>query len=243
LFVTNDRLDFAESFNDTRLRMGHRRGKGTFLPLPLTQEPSGLTTLQRMGTYYRHVGEKIALGPQGTLDGQSIQERFLAFQARHFFSATYFLTFRTPAECTWSSWKMFPENTFREVCDCWLQTLKMQLDLLHAFPRAYAIFLENLTPAVFTRINAILDTEIRLGPSMLRAENKRSALAAGEIPPELEPYRSRIERCTKIYEEVKAAFCPKTLTFHESVPRCVASTGGFSAGIQDQIDQLLIEPD
>ena len=144
VYLHHRRDDFAAKFNRQHEDVRNRRGKGTYLPPAIAAESGGMAALWRMGRFHRYVGEKIAFGPHGTVGGQSHQELFFAFHARYFYASKYFLTLRAPAECIWSMAKMFPQKDPRELYESWLNTLKIQLDLLHAFPNAYLILFENL---------------------------------------------------------------------------------------------------
>jgi len=241
LFLQHNLGDFAGHFNLQHAMFQKRRGKGTFLPPPLTTEAGGLAALKRMGTYYRYVGEKIAFGAIRRIDDRTVQEVFLAFHARYFYGSKYFLIMRKPAETVWSMTKMFPDAPPQELLACWLNTVKVQLDLVHAFPHVYVIFFENLTAETFVTINAILGTDIQPGPNTLRDDKKLSSLSGDQWPPELAAYRALGERCSTIYHQLQEAFCPKTLILKDTVSRAVCTRGGFSAAVHEQIDALLAE--
>jgi hypothetical protein len=202
-------------------------------------ETGGMAALWRIGAFHRYVGEKIAFGPHEKTGGESFQELFFAFHARYFYSSKYFLTLRAPAECIWSMAKMFPQKDPRELYECWLSSLKIQLDLLHTFPNVYLILFENLKAGSFATINALLGTRIDVGPGILRDDHKRSTLAGDRLPPEFSAYQSLNDQCTAVYHDVRDAFSTETLTFKATTAKYVSANFGFSALIQDRLDAIL----
>jgi hypothetical protein len=200
-----------------------------------------MAALGRMGALHRYVGEKIAFGPHGNIQGQSYQEAFFAFYVRYFYASKYFLTLRAPAESIWSMAKLFPDKSPREHYECWVNSLKVQLDLLHTLPNVYMVLFEDLKAATFATINALLGTRIEVGAGILRDDHKRSTLANDRLPAELSSYQSLNDQCTAIYQDVRDAFSPETLTFKATTAKFVSANQGFSAQIQDRLDAILEE--
>jgi hypothetical protein len=239
VFLHHRRDNFAAQFNRQHATAKNRRGKGTYLPPAPAAESGGMAALRRMGAFHRYVGEKIAFGPHGKIDGQSFQELFFAFYTRYFYSSKYFLTLRAPAECIWSMAKMFPPKDPRELYECWLSSLKIQLDMLHVLPNVYLVFFEDLKAGVFARVNALLGTRIEVGPGILRDDHKRSTLADDRLPPELSSYQPLNDQCIAVYHDVREAFSAETLTFKATAAKYVSANNGFSSQIQDRLDAIL----
>jgi hypothetical protein len=238
VFLHHCQDDFAAWFNRQHVAFKNRRGKGTYLPLAVAEESGGMAALWRMGAFHRYVGEKIAFGPHGKIGGQSYQELFFAFHARYFYSSKYFLTLRAPAECIWSMAKMFPQKDPRELYECWLNSLKVQLDLLHTFPNVYLVVFDNLKAGTFATIKALLGTQID-GAGILRDDHKQSTLTNDRLPIELSSYQALNDQCTAVYQDVKEAFSSETLTFKATAAKYVSANYGFSALIQDRLDAIL----
>jgi hypothetical protein len=241
VFLHHRLADFAGWFNRQHVGFKNRRGKGTYLPPPIAAESGGMAALGRMGAFHRYVGEKIAFGPHGTVQGQSYQEAFFAFHARYFYASKYFLILRVPAESIWSMAKLFPGKSPRECYECWVRSLKVQLDLLHTLPNVYMVLFEDLKAATFAMVNALLGTRIDVGAGILRDDHKRSTLASDRLPAELSSYQSLNDQCTAVYQDVRDAFSPETLTFKATAAKFVSANGGFSAQIQDRLDAILEE--
>jgi hypothetical protein len=239
LYIRHLCEDFAEEFNRLHVGFKNRRGKGTYVPPSPLPESGGVAALRRMALHHRYVGEKVTFGPHGTINGQSHQEAFFAFQARWFYASKYFLILRTPAECVWSMKKVFPDRHPSALYESWLRTLEIQLDLLHTFPNVYLIFFDNLSAETFPRINALLGTQIEPGPGILREDRQRSRLDGGRLPPELSAFQQFNDLCVQLYLEMKEAFCPRTLTFKPIAAKYVSANVGFSAVMHDRIDHLL----
>ena len=239
VFLQHRREDFADWFNQQHAGLKNRRGKGTYIPPPPAAESGGMAALWRMGQFHRYVGEKIAFGPHGKYGGQSSQELFFAFHARFFYSSHYFLTLRAPAECVWSMAKLFPKKDPRELYECWVSSLKIQLDLLHTLPNVYAVFFEDLKAGTFATINALLGTRIDVGTGVLRDDHKQSTLADDRLPAELSAYQPLNDQCLAVYRDVKEAFSPETLTFKPTAAKYVSANCGFSAKMQDRLDAIL----
>jgi hypothetical protein len=239
LYLHHGLPNFAGWFNRQHVGFKNRRGKGTYLPLPIAPESGGMAALRRMGTFHRYVGEKIAFGPRGLVGGQPDQEAFFAFHARFFYASKYFLTLRAPGESIWSMSKLFPDKSPREHYQCWINSLKIQLDLLHTLPNVWMIVFEDLNAATLATINTLLGTRIEVGPGILRDDHKRSTLADDRLPAELSSYQSLNDECSAVYRDVREAFSAETLTFKPAAAKYVSANQGFSAQIQDRLDAIL----
>lgn len=240
LFSTYRHPDFVEGFNRRHVGYGNRRGKGTFLPPAPGDEEGGLAALLRMGRAHRYVGEKIAFGPHGLLDGQTHQETFLQFHARYFYRSHYLLILRKPAECVWSMCKMFPQTPIAELVDCWLETVKVQLDVYHLFPHVQVVFFDNLNQDTYRTIAATLGVALEVPPGMMREEYKHSKLN-GQLPRELRSWQAVLERCRAIYDDLQAEFDPFTLQVTATCPRYLNACLGFSERMQSRIEALQAE--
>jgi hypothetical protein len=225
LYARRDLGNFVDHLQRQHAQWKNERGKGTFVPPPLTTEAGGLATLARLGEHFRYVGEKVAFGLSAPGDDGTQQEAFFQFHARYFFYSIYFLIVRHPADCLRSMLRMWPHLSPRDCLRSWLHSLKILLDVYAVFPRVYLVFYENLRPEMFARVNAILGTDIQVPPLMIRPQSKPVS-AGDEVGwPDLEPLRPFAERCAEIYWEVRGAFSAETLLVKPAVPRGQASPG------------------
>jgi hypothetical protein len=241
LFFNNIFGDFSTFFNKQRAAESRHRAKGTYIPPAMNRERGGFTAWLRLGKHYRYVGEKIALWPLGKEDGRKMPELFFEFHARYLFHAKYFLIARNPAEAVLSMSKMFCDQPLMALVECWLEALRVQLDVLDLFPNVYFTFLENLNQERLQKIGAVLGVEIPIGTGTVSKYWKATRLEAHELPPALAPIHSMLHKCDQLYDELMAAFCPDTFALKESVPRQRASGNGFLCKMRDRINELLAE--
>lgn len=241
LYLNHDFDNFAGHFEEQHILWKNRRAKGTYLPPPLSTEQGGLAAVRRLGEHFRYVGEKIALGPHGLVNGRKMPDLFFAFHARYFYYSKYFLIARNPAETVWSMAKMFPDRPLPTLIQCWLDSLRIQIDVFDTFPHVHVLFFENFRAEVFETIQSLLGVEIPIGPAMITDKRKDTRLGWHELPPLLEPLRALLERCDELYGDVREAFCPATLLLNDSVPRYRAVGLGLLNKFRDRIDALLKE--
>jgi hypothetical protein len=239
LYIHHHLDNFIEFFNNQHIQFNNRRSKGTFAPPSRLPERGGINFLARMNKNYNFVGEKIAFGPHGKIDNQSSQEVFFNFHARYFYFSNYILIIRRPAEAVLSMLKMFPQIGLDLIFDCWLRTLKIQVDVFQSFPRSHVIFFENLNTETVMQLCSVISVNIHIPKGIFREENKYSLLAEDEIPDELSKYRKICLACEEIYKQVKNEFNLETFKFKETTPNYGSARYGFSYNIQKQIDEII----
>jgi hypothetical protein len=241
LFFNSDLGDFPKQFNAQHARWRQYRAKGTYLPPAIKTERGGLASLMRLGKYYRFVGEKIALVPHDIRVGKTIPELFFDFHARYFLGARYFLIARNPAETVLSMSRLFKDSSQVYLVRCWLDALRVQLDVLDLFPRAHFVFFENLRREAILRIGSILGVEIPIDSCTISDDRKESRLQACQLPDELAGVHPLLEPCLNLYRDLKSAFDPETFALSENVPRQRAAAGGFLSQMRKRIDAQLAD--
>ncbi|WP_392535703.1 hypothetical protein [Nostoc sp. C117] len=241
LYIHHNQENFVDFFNTQHIQFKNRRSKGTFAPPSRLPERGGINFLSRMKKNYNFVGEKIAFGPHGEIDNQSFQEVFFNFHARYFYFSNYILIMRRPAEAVFSMLKMFPERGLDAIFDCWLRTVKIQIDVFQSFPHSYVIFFENLSNETVTNLCSIIGINIHIPKGIFREENKYSLLAQDEIPNEFSKYRKIGLACEEIYQKVKNEFNLETFKFKDTTANYGNARYGFSDKIQKQIDEIIHE--
>jgi hypothetical protein len=194
-----------------------------------------------MGRHFRHVGEKIALGPHVSADGRKMPELFFDFHSRYFYYSRYYLIARNPAETVMSMSKMFPDKPLAGLVECWLDALRVQLDVLDSFPNAHSIFFERFNRETLAKIAATLGLDIRVGTGTISNYWKATRLEPHALPPALAEVHPVLSKCDELYYELMAAFCPDTFALLDSIPQQRAAGNGFMSAMRDNIDELLAE--
>jgi hypothetical protein len=231
--------NFVDIFNQRHAFEEHPRHKGTFIPPANIPENSGFDILFRMSNHYKYVGEKIVFGPHGKYGNEYVQELFFNFHATYFYSSKYILIMRRPTEAIWSMLKMFPDRSLNSIIECWLKSIKIQIDVFHVFPNAYILFFENLNLESIINLCSIMGIDIRISQGMIREQNRYSLLAPGEIPEQLAKYAKICLDCEEIYQQIKSEINPDTYKFKDTAANYGNAWAGFSYSIQKKMTRII----
>ena len=211
--VNHHRPDFHAWFNRMHRELGNLPSKGTYVPSPPVPLEGGLPYLRWLSRHHKYVGEKVAFVPLGTYGGRPFQDVFFEFHSQFFYEAKHFLIVRTPAECTWSMQKLFPQAELAMVVESWLRSLAVCLDLYATFPHCWMVFFDRLSRETIAGISQILEVEIPVPARALTERRQSSRLARGEIPKSLKPFADTVAACTEVYEELETIFSAETLRY------------------------------
>ncbi len=210
-FLLNGVSDFVNYFNALHTSMGNRCLKGTYLTPPLTPESGPMATLLRLASYYRLVGEKVALGPHDY--PPNWPQTYLDFQGKFFFHSKYLYIMRTPAESIWSMHKMFPHRPISMLFEVWLRSIALSLDAYHVFPDSKIVFFDDLGPQLIERLSPWLGVQIPSLPGTFGRRYMYSALPSGQTPQPLLPFADLCRECTALYRDLRENFSKEEFVY------------------------------
>ena len=232
LFLLNGVCDFVSYFNKHHASMGNRCLKGTYLTPPLASEDGPMATLLRLGSQYRLIGEKVALGPHDYPPNWS--QAYLDIQGKFFFHAKYLHIMRTPVESIWSQHKMFPDRPISRLFEIWLKSIALSLDAYHIFPNSKILFFDDLGHQLIERLSIWLEVPIPTLPGTFGRKYMYSALPPDGIPEPLLPFEELCRECTALYRDLRENFSREEFVY------CGSTTEwAYFDTVQRQIQQTI----
>ena len=238
LFLDCDQPNFPARFNARHRNYGNTFAKGAFVPSAAPgDEDSAFALLRRLARDRQFVGEKVAIGPRPTTLPDDWPSRLLDFYSRYFFTSSYVLTVRRPAEAAWSMRKMFPQVEAPSLLECWLQSLDVVIDVYLAFERTYISFFDRFSADTVATLAASLDLAYTLPPGTVDRSYVASALEPRAIPDFLSPHASVSRRCDDLYHRLRDGFSTETMRYHGAM-NCDRFFREVKHTIADLLEQL-----
>jgi len=209
-------------------------GKSSYIPPDDTFE-SAIDLYRHYNEIFRFFGEKIAFGPVIPCKSVYSQDKVFDFYSRNFPLTIFYLTLRKPIECIYSMQKMFLDYPVRGLIECWLRTLKLQLNCYNWFSNSYFVFHEDIGPPMLERLATILQIDISLDESWIDKNKARKAyLPDNEIPSDLSEYQDVLTGAGEVYSMLRKNFSPEHLTYAEK-----KDPAKFFLHIHYQLDELI----
>jgi hypothetical protein len=199
-----ERPDFVEHYNQMHAEFRNPRSKDSWIPPAPEGDSSGPATLGRMAQFYAWVGDKVAFGPHGLINGSTYQELFFDYQARYFYDSTYVLLIRKPSEVVYSSKKMFSDGDTEEMIRSWIDTLLLQIDIHCCFPSSHWLFFEDLSVARIQQLATQLNAVLSLPESAIRVDAMQSRLPGDEIHSALAEFSEILVQTNQLYRDFKS---------------------------------------
>ena len=197
LFHNWDIMEPRAKYNAMHRRFGNQETKSTFLPMLSAEETTYTVYLGLLSEYYKYVGEKIALG--GNLREADFG-RLFDFQCLHFFSASYFFTFRRPSQSIISSEKLAPYNICAYSC-VYLETVLLYLRMRRILPMVYCFFHENMNSDTFAHISELLGVDVSRAHQLYSNSDVTTHDPSEFLAPD---WLERMRKLDEVYEELKA---------------------------------------
>ncbi len=200
-----DRKGFAKSFNLRKWEEGTLfSGKGNIILNNIDDTMTGAEALSRLQETYRFVGDKFAVGP-----GRVENTQILSFLATHCFNATHIVSVRHPDSNVESLKKMFPEFSYLDLYQHWINSLIIGHIIVTSFPYAYIIFHEDLNELTMQRMAGLIGLELSLPVGCIGAKFWRTSTGPTDLTEEEEEKRAE---AISYFELVQVNYDPETFS-------------------------------
>ncbi|MGH7135258.1 MAG: hypothetical protein ACREHD_05920, partial [Pirellulales bacterium] len=120
--------------------------------------------------------------------------------------------------------------------ETWLRSTALLLDAYQLFAHCRMVFFNDLDLSLIDRLSAWLDVPVAVTPGTLATHAIRSTVERGELPESLLAFEPLCDRCTAIFDDVRASFSRSEMAYSGPVNRW-----DFFFSIHQRIEALLGE--
>jgi len=150
--------NFVDDFNLQHQSTGKFPAKGRFLPTAWRGK-SPLEIMEIYENHYALIGEKIAFGPFGSINGVGQQDLFLDFHYSKFHTSKYLFTAREPLSSLMSLRRLFPLYSASNLLAGWIESLMCVVMAVRLFPFYKVIISDQLNKKTLSNIYSFLNIQ------------------------------------------------------------------------------------
>jgi hypothetical protein len=236
--------DFRERYNRLQRGFGNQENKSSFCPKLFAEDSSWDAYLSALMDYYRYVGAKIVINPDGA---EAACDRFFDFSTEHFYCAHYVFTFRNPVDVTCSTQGMSifqgmqPEDAVK-ILHSYLSVMRLYIRMLRNLPNVHVVFQEAMTPDIFVSLGAQLGVDLSGTFHYYSGEKVRTYTPKDVIGDIAEPLGQVIALYDEFRRDALAGFDLAQIEQNAAAidPTHPTALGRLYRGVQAQMDALAV---